>query len=379
MYRLASLLAGAAASLSVSTALAQAAEPAAEPSFTRAEVQKTIADFRKVVAPNGVEEQLVVPLGGTRQAITVRGHDRANPILLFIHGGPASPDMGMSWAFQDGWEDYFTVVEWDQRGAGKTFGLNDPAVVAPTMTLDRITEDAAELIGYLKQRYGKRKVIVLGHSWGSIVGANLAHRHPELMYAYVGMGQVVGGVANETENYRQTLEQARARHNDEAVKELEALAPYPNTDGTLPLAKVGTDRKWSMAFGALAYNRTGYDYYENLAKLSPDYSWQDVKDLDAGSAFTLPKLLPEMMKFDFTRTTDFQVPIILFEGRHDFTTPSNVAEEWLSRVKAPKTKLVWFDNSSHMMLVEEPGKMLLHLVQDVRPIAVAAGDGAPSN
>lgn len=350
--------------------------PAADPTYTRAQAQQVIADFRKIVTPNGVEEQLLVPLGGTKQWITVRGRDRNNPILLVIHGGPASPEMPMSWGYQGPWEDYFTVVQWDQRGSGKSYGANDPAAVAPTLSLDRITEDAAELIRYLDARYGKQKVFALGHSWGSVVGLNLAHKHPELLHAYVGMGQIISGIENEKVGYEETLELARKKGDATAIKELESIAPYPD-NGKAPLDKLNLERKWSVAYGGLTWGRPDLDFYYHLARFSPDYSWSEVKDIDKGSELSLGRLFPEVMRFDFSKVTDFKTPIIMFEGRHDLTTPSDYVAAWLDRVHAPLTRKVWFENSAHMMAVEEPGRVLVHLVQDVRPIAVKAGDGRP--
>jgi pimeloyl-ACP methyl ester carboxylesterase len=94
-----------------------------------------------------------------------------------------------------------------------------------------------------------------------------------------------------------------------------------------------------------------------------------VKAIDQGSEFSLGRLVPELLKFDYSATTQWKTPIVLFLGRHDLTTPSTVAAEWFGKIQAPKKKLVWFENSAHMMMVEEPGQMLLHLVQDVRPLA----------
>jgi pimeloyl-ACP methyl ester carboxylesterase len=358
----------------VACAPAMAQAPAnPDPTYTRAQAQAVIGDFRKIVSPNGVEDRLEIPVGGTKQWITVRGRDRSNPILLVIHGGPASPEMPMSWGYEGPWEDYFTVVQWDQRGSGKSYGANDPAVIGPTLSLDRITEDAAEVIQYLRKHYGKDKVFALGHSWGSVVGLNLAHKHPDLLYAYVGMGQVVSGVANERAGYEETLKLAEAKGDKQAIGELKAIAPYPEPDGAAPLDKLNIERKWSVAYGGLSFGRPDLDYYYHLARFSPDYSWQDVKNIDKGSELSLGRLLPEMMRFDFTGVTEFKTPIIMFEGRHDLTTPSSVTQAWFKRVKAPATKFVWFENSAHMMAVEEPGKVLVHLVEDVRPLATASG------
>ena len=215
-----------------------AAKPTVPPApnnkqFSRAQVTGIIADARKIVsAPQAWRSWSKIPIGGTQQWISVRGHDRDNPILLMIHGGPASPEMPTSWYFQSGWEDYFTVVQWDQRGSGKSYNANDPKTIQPTLSLERITLDAEEVVQYLRAKYHKDKIFVLGHSWGSVVGIQLAHRHPEWLYAYVGMGQVISGPENERVSYRMTLQAAEAAHNTKAINDLKSIAPYPNADGT---------------------------------------------------------------------------------------------------------------------------------------------------
>jgi len=363
------LMCGLAACTAENHAPSGTSEQAAGETFTRDQVAAVIANGRRIVTPDGVEETLEIPVAGTRQWITVRGRDRDNPVLLVIHGGPASPEMPASWAFQNGWEDYFTVVQWDQRGSGKTYNANDPEKIAPTLSLDRITEDAALVVDYLRQRYGKEKVFVMGHSWGSLVGLSLAHRHPDRLHAYIGMGQVINGQENERLSHAHALQAARQAGNAVAVEELESLLPYPEPDGTVPLEKIDTERKWSVRYGGLTYGRDSIDYYFQLAKFSPDYTADDYAAIGKGSALSLPRLLPDLAGFNFSDVTAFDCPVILFEGRHDYTTPSVIAAEWLERVDAPATKLVWFENSAHMMMLEEPGRVLVHLVNDVRPLA----------
>ena len=337
--------------------------------FSRTELKAIVAAARKIVTSNGVEETLAIPVGGTKQWLSIRGKDRRNPVLLMIHGGPASPEMPTSWAFQDGWEDFFTVVQWDQRGSGKSYGADDPVTIGPTLSLDRITEDAGEVVQYLRARFSQDKVFVLGHSWGSLVGLSLAQRHPEWLHAYIGMGQIINGLENERVGYALTLRAAEAAKNTEAVKELKAIAPYPEADGTVSLAKLNTERKWSVALGGLSYGRTDLDYYFRLIRFSPEYTQANVEDIDRGSQLSLGRLFPQLLKFDYSKVTQWRCPIVIFAGRYDYTTPSSVTAEWLERVQAPAKKLVWFENSAHMMMVEEPGQMLLHLVNDVRPLA----------
>jgi proline iminopeptidase len=337
--------------------------------FSRDHATAIISNWRKIVSPRGIDERLEIPVGGTEQWISVRGRDSHNPIILMIHGGPASPEMQTSWTWQSDWEDYFTVVQWDQRGSGKSYLANDPAAVGPTLSLQQISADAAEVVQYLRSRYGKEKVFVIGHSWGSLVGLTLARQHPEWLYAYIGMGQVISGKENERVGYQLTLKLAEAQKNAAAVAELKSIGPYPETDGSVPLAKINLERKWSVSFGGLTYGRKGLAYYSDLAELSPDYSLQDVAAIDKGAELSLPRLLPDLLSFDYTSVTRFDCPIFMFEGRYDLTTPSQVTADWFKRVHAPKKGFVWFENSAHMIEVEEPGRVLVHLVEDVRPLA----------
>ncbi len=336
---------------------------------SRSDAVAIINDLYKIVTPNGIDIKEEVTIGGVQQWITVRGRDKDNPILLFIHGGPGVPEMPTSWTFQSPWEDYFTVVQWDQRGAGKTYNANDPEQVRPTLTFDQIVTDATELVQYLKQTYNKDKVFVMGHSWGSVVGLELARRSPELLYAYVGYGQVINRLDNERVGYEGVIRLAKAANHEEALRELASIAPYPEADGDTPLDKLNLQRKWSVHFGGLTYGRDSYNYYHNASWLSPDYTDEDLNAISKGSNLSLVPLFTEMGKVDFSAATEFDCPIIIFNGRHDLATPPDVAADWFETVNAPTKKLVWFEQSAHMIQIEEPGRMLVHLVLDVLPLA----------
>ncbi|MBH1991727.1 MAG: alpha/beta hydrolase [Sphingomonadaceae bacterium] len=345
-------------------ALAQDA-PSADP---YAPGKAILAELGRIVTPNGVQETHEVVLGGAKQVITVRGADRANPILLFVHGDPGAVEMPISWSFQRPWEDFFTVVQWDQRGAGRSYLLNDPATIAPTLTPDRYRDDAIELIEWLNARYGKRKVVLMGHSWGSVVGLSVAQKRPDLLHAYVGVGQLIHFRENERIGFAWTLEQARKTGNAEAVRELEALQPYPG-DGDFSVDKVAIERKWSDFYGGLAYGRTDGIFYFRPGRLSPDYRPEDRKAWDDGSAMTMKTMWPKLADIDFTGTKRLKVPTYLFLGRHDYTTPSVIADRWLAALQAPRKGIVWFNHSSHLPMLEEPGHMLAALIKTIRPIA----------
>ena len=299
----------------------------------------------------------------------VRGRDRQNPILLFIHGGPAAPEMPTSWTFQNPWEDFFTVVQWDQRGSGKTYDANDPNMIRPTLSTKRMEKDAEAVVRYLRTTYHQNKIFVLGHSWGSVLGLLLAEHHPEWLYAYIGMGQMIDTRASERESYDSMLAIARARHDAAAIKELTAIAPYPEPDGSLVLDKVNVERKWVMKFGGLSFNRDDYGYYYNASEISPDYTDADLDAIGKGSQLSLAALVRAFAAVNFEHVTDFTCPIIIFNGRHDETVASKVTAQWFARVHAPAKQLFWFETSAHMMQIEQPGLVLMHLVNDVLPLA----------
>src|SRR5262245_2522333 len=191
-----------------------------------ADARRIIAEARRIVTPNGVERLTTVRIGGIDQWVSIRGVDRRNPVLLVIHGGPGYVSMPASWWFGRGWEEYFTVVHWDQRAAGKTHLLTDPTAIAATLSVERLIADAEEMMAWVRDELQKPRIFVLGHSFGSYLGLELARRHPDWLHAYIGVGQLADGPEGERRGWRFAVEAARRARNADAVRELETLAPY---------------------------------------------------------------------------------------------------------------------------------------------------------
>jgi pimeloyl-ACP methyl ester carboxylesterase len=289
--------------------------------------------------PDSVASLEKVELGGWEQWILIRGSRASNPILLFLHGGPGMPMMYMAHVFGDGLEPEFLVVHWDQRGAGKSYS---PHIPLETMNVEQFLSDAYELVRLLLCRYGQDKIYLAGHSWGSYLGALFAARHPELLYAYIGIGQVVderraGAIADEFIRRR-----ARETGEEEALRELDAMGS-------------AVREKWLFRFGGELYHHTSWMPFLLTGLLAPEYSLSDVINVAPGSSFS-----SRHMRFNaisgplIDNVTRLEVPVYLFTGRHDYVTPSELVELFGERLEAPGKHWAWFEESAHFPFFEEP-------------------------
>lgn len=347
------------------------------PSLDRAAAVGIIANLQRIVTPNGVERMEKVRIGGIDQWVSIRGADRRNPVLLMLHGGPGFVSMPSSWHFQRGWEEYFTVVQWDQRGAGKTYLANDPAAIEPTMSFERILADTEEMIAWLRQSFGKEKIFLLGHSWGSVLGLRTAQRHPEWLHAYIGMGQATDMLESERRGWRFAMERASAAKNETAIRELQSIAPYAEDKESISLEHLYLQRQWLMFYGGAISGRQQNDAESAAAMLSPEYSDADLRGISEGNGFSETLMLAEVFTIDVSSITELEVPLILLLGRDDYNVSSSAAAEWFETVRAPSKQLVWFEHTGHEVMNEAPGRTLVSLVKYALPFAERVGDVAP--
>jgi pimeloyl-ACP methyl ester carboxylesterase len=331
--------------------------------------------LRAVRTPEGIDSLVAVEIDGTTQWISIRGLNRANPILLMIHGGPGTPMMATSWAFQTPWEDFFTVVQWEQRGAGKNFLATDTTKVKGPFTLDQIVADAESVVTRVTRALGKTKVIVLGFSWGSVVGTRLAAKRPDLLHAYVGVGQAAD--AGERYLLDRTIELAKRANNADALKELEAIKPYPSPNGSTPERSVRLVRKWARTYNGAWFGRQDFDVFYEIQRWAPEYSDQDVAVLRQAERWAGGQLFASMMAADSKPLVEFRVPMIFLHGRYDLFTPYVAAREFYRSIRAPVKKFIPFERSAHFVMFEEPGRFLLTLINEVRPLTNEAADFAP--
>jgi proline iminopeptidase len=334
-------------------------------------LQHKVAEERAITSPNGINSLEPARIGGIDQWIEVRGQNVNNPILLFIHGGPGVAFIPMAGAFQDPWEKSFTVVQWDQRGAGKTYASNDKEIQLRTMNLPQMEQDALDVVNYLRNRFHREKIFVVGHSWGTVLGLWLAHEHPELIYAYVGVGQAVNMQQNEAVAYHDALEEARSRHNEQAVKDLEAIAPYPPPEADF--TKMGVARNWERDLLAESPSAAAFLNGKRIITglvSAPEYSLADDIGFICGQKFSLDIFLPQVLKIDLSKLgPEFSEPIFFFEGRFDPYCRPLLIWDYAQTIKAPQKEFVWFDHSGHFPFFEEQEKFRDELVQKVLPLA----------
>jgi pimeloyl-ACP methyl ester carboxylesterase len=320
-------------------------------SFLRARNAKQFA----IASLKGIDDGSYVTLGGIEQWVTVRGQDRDNPVLLFLHGGPG--DVTNPWAFAlfAPWQKHFTVVQWDQRGAGRTLRKSGPKV-APTITVDRIVQDGIELAEHLRKRLGKDKIVLVGHSVGSIIGVLMARARPDLFLAYVGTGQVADGPRNYGVAYDALLNKARAVGDQAAVDDLTRVGPPPYKTGE----GYGVQRKWSNVFeGAdqFLYGTIG------LTLVAPGNSAQDLNDSVDGQMLSGERLVPQTKTMGPKELgLEFAIPVFFFQGAEDFTTPTELARQYLESIKAPRKAFVAIEGGGHFAVFMRSDRFLKELV-----------------
>lgn len=301
---------------------------------------------KSITLPKSIREQGFVPIGGIEQWITIQGADRANPVLLFLHGGPGNAMSAFADSMFRGWDKDFTLVQWDQRGAGRTFGRSGPGI-EPTLTMERMAKDGVEVAEYLTKHLDQRRIVLVGASWGSLLGIHIVKQRPDLFDAFVGTGQFVNMRENLRASYERVLDHASEIDDKPAVEELNAVGPPP-WDG---LAKWRTFRKWRN------------DYQRKLATTAPlqlirsrEYSSAEDLANEEGADdlsflhfnFVGTSMTGPLMDVDLKRLgADFSVPIYVIQGAADLNAVPEIAREYIDWIKPPAKQFLLVPGSGH--------------------------------
>ena len=309
-----------------------------------------------------IQEERFVKLGGIDQWITIRGADRANPVLLLIHGGPGDAQSLLRSTYAT-YENDFTIVQWDQRGAAKTYAANPNSPPEP----ERVEMDGIELANYLCNYLGKKKILLLGHSWGAYLGIGMIQKNPELFAAYIGTGPVGSFRDSVQAQFDFLMSHARAANDQKTIDKLEAISkPYPTSAEQY-------FSWWSIRNPYMpSVDSNWIKGLSQIIKTNPEFTEEYVKNWGEGMQFSGRTTVNAMLGTDLAkRANTFKVPFFVIQGKEDMVTPTSVAIKYFDIVKAPTKKLILIDNAGHFALVTNSKEFLEALNKNVRPLALS--------
>jgi pimeloyl-ACP methyl ester carboxylesterase len=311
------------------------------------------------IVPESIAEVGYCRLGGVDQWVMIRGQCLANPPLIHLHGGPGFSETRLFRHFNSDLENRFTVVYWDQRGAGKSF---DRTIPRSSMTVEQFIADLDELVDTVCARVGHEQVVLFGHSWGSALGVLYACRRPNRVAAYVGSGQIGNWPAAESASYAYALAEAGRRNNRRALKSLQTIGPPP-----YPASSVFKERTWLQRLeGQL--NPKALWRFGRIA-LGGESSILDLPNQFRGFRFSMHEMWDEVSVLNLlTAAPELQMPVFFFLGRRDHWVPPETSVEYFDVLRAPSKKLLWFDQSGHEPFVDEPVKFNQSMFDMVRPL-----------
>jgi pimeloyl-ACP methyl ester carboxylesterase len=330
------------------------------------------ASTEPVVGPDGepvaggVAELLTLPVGGHDQGVMIRGADVDAPVLLFLEGGPGGTALGSMRYAGGGLEQSFVVATWDQRGTGRSADERAPA---STFTVDRMVADAVEVVEHLCDRFDEDGVDVVGSSWGSTLGVLLAQERPDLVRAYVGVGQMVSQARTDEIMYADTLAWAQEAGDAGTVAQLRAVGPPPYDDALVyPTMLTGNPQWQDYPRGPDHDGRSGYPFNLFVA----EYSLTEQVRSAAGLIDTFALLYPQLQAIDFRQQVPrLDVPVHVVIGTHEAPGRADLAREWLAALDAPTVQVRTWDRSGHTPHLDEPGRFAAFMT-DVH--AQASGD-----
>jgi pimeloyl-ACP methyl ester carboxylesterase len=310
--------------------------------------------------PDSISEKTYVTINGVEQGMFIKSKDTRNPVLLYLHGG--MPDYFLTKKYPTGLEDYFTVVWWEQRGSGMSYRADSPPV-----TVEQLIADTLEVTQYLRHRFGKDKIYLMGHSGGTFIGIQAAARAPQLYEAYIGVAQMSNQLKSEKLAYDYMLAQFKANGNTTMVRKLEA-APVTLTNGTPAAYRAVRDE----AMHPLGIGTT-HDMTSILSGIvlpswqSRDYTLSEkVTTWRAKAAAGVSIVWDTVLATDLTKqVTELDIPVYFFSGRYDYTVNYTLAKDYFEQLKAPVKGFYTFEQSAHSPIFEEPDKVRKIVLADV--------------
>lgn len=308
---------------------------------------------------NSIDQLESLKINDSKQWLLYRGENSSKPVVLFVHGGPGSPLMFFSRAFDAPFINDFVVVHWDQRHSGKSF---DPSNSVSDFSVQQIAKDGISVVEHLKKKFGKSKILLVGHSWGSIVGAAMIESKPSDFIAYISVGTVADIAAGDALKYAFLKEHAKKSGDKTDIESLKKLGEPPWQRFEQLVIQSRLMMKFKGSFFGL--NR---EQINSAVNRSTEYSASDMENLDSSMDKIWRQVSPWLSKYKaLDAIPKIGVPVYFAQGVHDMATPPTLAKKYFDNLVAPKGKhWVDFRDAGHFPMYEEPEKFLSLLKQAV--------------
>lgn len=317
--------------------------------------------------PVPVSEKTFISIGGIQQGMIIKGDNINNPVLLFVHGGPAFPTYFLVEKYKPGLEEIFTVCYWEQRGGGLSYS---PEVLLESMTFEQLTSDAIEVTRYLCDRFGQEKIYILAHSGGTPIAIQAVAQEPQLFHAYLAMAQITNQSESERIAYRYMLEQYTEKGNKKAVAELKKF-PLLETDTCFTEFYKSLTRDKSMhelGIGTMHSMRSVFWGIYLQSWKSKTYSFSEKRRIWRSKFRFVKKadFVEQLFKIDIPSSyPKLDVPVYFFSGKYDLTVNVDLAKSYYEQLQAPAKAFYLFENSAHSPLFEESQKFIEIIKTDI--------------
>jgi proline iminopeptidase len=307
-----------------------------------------------------VQEKIFIELGGEEQYVEMTGASEDLPVLLFLHGGPGWPQTPHLRYFNADLSKQMILVSWDQAGCGQSYKHNpNPKNLSP----ESLVNDAHELTQYLKKRFNKEKIFLVGFSYGSVIGMKLAEQYPDDYNAYIGVSQVISVPESWDVSMQWLKEQAQQKNDTAALIQLDLIEKKDSTVCATVLDCFMSKYELVVKYGGTVYDTAIAKEIEKAETMYEDY-----KDYDWFEAFNYTSARMDGVAFttDISDITELKIPVYFLGGRHDWNLPSVVAEAHLNKMTAPEKRFIWFEKSGHELADEEAERFNQTIIEIVK-------------
>lgn len=325
-------------------------------------------DAKGNVVPNSIAEYQRVSINGDSHGILIRGKNRDNPVLLFLHAGPCLSETGLMRNFNSVLEEHFTMAYYDMRGSAKSYSLFQN--YKKTFTTDQLLHDIHEMTLYLKKHLGKDKIVLMGHSFGAGFGALTSATYPDDYLLYIGIGQASNPTEQNRVSYSWALETAKKNKNEQAVLELEGANDYWLLEEKKSyFSKMMIHKKWIAYYGGQLVGKTDFVPYVLKNLTGKEYTLFDYAPYLLGMMAGGPTSFDIMVSTDLKKqASEFKMPFIFITGRQDYNLSPAVVKDYYNSITAPMKKMFWFENSAHFPHIEEPESFQKIMIEDILPL-----------